>query len=255
MVLVPASIFIRPIQGALPTNPTAVLFHGLTGMPDELEDLGERLAREGYRVLIPCLPGHGTTVEELRSVPLSAYLDAVRVMFPYLGNRGSVVGGISFGSFLALWAAQELERKPLGVIAISPPFRLRSKSRERALAILSKLPDSALNKLGFAKKRKKSWPKPRKAYALHSVGAAVRLTQLRKQVVARLRALKMPILILQDPFDHHVHPDGTEKIVEAFGSEEVDTIWFPHGEHELTLGPKEREVSRAVREFLRRARG
>ena len=78
--------------------------------------------------------------------------------------------------------------------------------------------------------------------------------QLRKLVVSRLKNLKMPILILQDPFDHHVHPDGTERIVEAFGSEEVDTIWFPRGEHELTLGPNEKEVSVAVREFLRRAR-
>ena len=254
MALIPVSFFIPPEHGALPTNPVAVLFHGLTGMPQELEDLGRALAREGYRVLIPCLPGHGSSVEALRQVTLAEFLESARALFPYLSSRGSVVGGISFGSLLALWSAQELERKPAAVIAISPPFRLRSKSRERALAFFARLPESTLSMLGYAKKRKRLWAKERLAYPLHSIGAAVRLTLLRKTVVSRLSKVTMPVLILQDPFDHHVHPDGTDRIVEKFGSAEVDTVWIPNGEHELTIGPKEREVTVAVRTFLRRVR-
>ena len=249
-----ASIFIPPKGGALPANPTALLLHGLTGTPDELSDLGEELAREGYRVIIPCLPGHGTSVRELRSTTLDQYLDFTRALGKYLSNRGSVVVGSSFGSLLGLWIALESPQRPRAVVLISPPFRLRSAVRERVLSMLARMPERSINRLGYARKKKRAVPIPRPAYPVHSVGSAARLVRLRQMVMSRLSEIVMPVLIVQDPFDHHVHPDGAEQVVERFSSEEVDTVWFPHGQHELTVGPEADRVTIAVREFLRRAR-
>jgi alpha-beta hydrolase superfamily lysophospholipase len=64
--------------------------------------------------------------------------------------------------------------------------------------------------------------------------------------------LGIPILIVQDPHDHLVHPDGVDPFIEAAEHTEVDTVWLPGAEHELTLGPRHTEVSHTVSEFLNR---
>ncbi len=43
-----------------------LLLHGYTGSASEMRPLGEYLHKQGYTVLCPLLPGHGTTVEELK---------------------------------------------------------------------------------------------------------------------------------------------------------------------------------------------
>ncbi|MCU0843780.1 MAG: hypothetical protein MUC76_02505, partial [Spirochaetes bacterium] len=59
------------MKGAAPvchmgtTERGALLLHGFTGTPHEMKYLGTRLADEGFTVMIPRLPGHGTTLAEM----------------------------------------------------------------------------------------------------------------------------------------------------------------------------------------------
>ena len=44
----------------------AVLVHGLTTSPQEMEGLAQHLNNSGYLVDVPCLSGHGSTIGELK---------------------------------------------------------------------------------------------------------------------------------------------------------------------------------------------
>ena len=78
--------------------------------------------------------------------------------------------------------------------------------------------------------------------------------RLRRMVLPRLGEISAPVLLAQDPFDHHLNPAATDKLVAAFASEHVDTLWLPHGQHELPCGPEAAALQRGVREFLREIR-
>ncbi len=83
-------------------GPLGVLvLHGFTGNPTSMRSLAERLARGGFSVELPRLPGHGTSVEDMMttswadwsSAALAAYdeLALVRAKSPSWDSRW--VGG------------------------------------------------------------------------------------------------------------------------------------------------------------------
>lgn len=81
-----------------------VLVHGFTGTPFEVRYLGEQLAREGFAVRAPLLPGHGATIEELDRTTWRDWADAVERAVDALRGRCAQVAviGQSLGGLLAL---------------------------------------------------------------------------------------------------------------------------------------------------------
>lgn len=58
------SPFSHPFSGEGPSV-GVVVSHGFTGSPHGVRAWAESLAREGYAVRMPLLPGHGTSWQEL----------------------------------------------------------------------------------------------------------------------------------------------------------------------------------------------
>jgi carboxylesterase len=81
-----------------------VLVHGFTGTPFEVRFLGEHLAREGFSVRAPLLPGHGATVEALDRTTWRDWADAVERAVDAMRGRCARVAviGQSLGGLLAL---------------------------------------------------------------------------------------------------------------------------------------------------------
>ena len=53
---------------AAENGPLGVLvLHGFTGNPASMRPLAELIAAAGYSVELPRLPGHGTTVEDMKT--------------------------------------------------------------------------------------------------------------------------------------------------------------------------------------------
>lgn len=246
------SLFFR---GDQPLRGEVVLFHGITGVPLELEELAQTMAEEGYNVRVPCFSGHGTSPEDLSQVVSSRWLgEAFATLDVALSkNRKVIVGGLSFGAVLALHCA---ERSALsGLVLLAPSLRLRKLWLEKFLTLLSLLPESVLNCLWISRKsprQRLNYRRPRMSYDFHSVGAIARLVKLRRQALQRLKLIRCPVLILQDPGDHYLHPDGVERLVEELDDVGADCIWLPGGEHDLSVGPKYEEVRRAICVFLER---
>ncbi len=232
-----------------------VLFHGLTGTPSEMSDMADSLHAKGYTVYVPCLAGHCSSIEDLRTISHTTWLQEVDSFFQHISQRQYsriIVGGLSFGSLLALYVAGTYPEKIAAVIALSVPLRFRSEKRELILTLLSYLPDLILDTLPTVDKIERPdgiFARPRFAYPQHSVAAAARVVKVRRKMLAQLKRVVAPVLLLQDPLDHHLAPRVPflfRKVCKAG----VRFRWFPEGHHELTLGHSYQEVIEEIVSFV-----
>lgn len=124
-----------------------VLAHGVNGLPDDLDELGEALRARGYTTEFLTLPGHRTTIHDFALHGWDEWMAAVnaaadRALAEAEGggaNEGAPVFliGHSLGAALVLAAAAT--RPGLGgVVAMCPPVRLAS-SLEPALGALRRV--------------------------------------------------------------------------------------------------------------------
>ena len=114
----------RPTDLALQTGSRVLVYliHGVTGTPTEMGYLGRRLARHGWDVYAPTLPGHCTRIRDLLrtcendwTAHVQARLAFVRERYDYL-----CVAGLSAGALLALQSSVAANVDGLGVL--SPTF-------------------------------------------------------------------------------------------------------------------------------------
>lgn len=219
-----------------------------------MQPLADHLSQAGFVTAAPLLSGHCTTIKELGTVRLARWRDDVdRAVDALLaGESGKLfVAGLSFGALLALdlleRRADLIERTAL----MAPPIRLRRQ--EIRMRVLARLPEIWLDHCGTkVKERRKArcFAFPREAYAEHSVGAALRMFQLRREVLRRCGGVAGRLLVLQDPNDHLLDPRGVEILRRAMPRAYVEVDWIPKGEHELSIGPKWEQVCADICEFF-----
>jgi alpha-beta hydrolase superfamily lysophospholipase len=104
----------EPVDGVAYRG-TVVLLHGFSACPQQYYDLAALLAKEGYRSIVPLLPGHGRPYPEFEkddsgALPgpyawrnaYDAYSDQINGIMEYAdGER--VIGGLSGGGAAALY--------------------------------------------------------------------------------------------------------------------------------------------------------
>ncbi|HEY1087439.1 MAG TPA: alpha/beta fold hydrolase, partial [Archangium sp.] len=118
----------------------ALLLHGFTGSPWELEPVGDSLAARGFHVHCPRLPGHGTTPEAMLFAGMTEWLaTASQSLDAMRGARRLVVVGLSMGALLAMVLASRFQARISGLVLIAPALRLRSR-QARALKKLRWVP-------------------------------------------------------------------------------------------------------------------
>ncbi len=85
----------------------ALCLHGFTGNPSSMRGLAQAFAAAGFSVELPRLPGHGTTVEEMKGTRWADWTAEVEAAYQRLAARTErvVVAGLSMGGSLSLWTA------------------------------------------------------------------------------------------------------------------------------------------------------
>ncbi len=175
-----------------------------------------------------------------------------------------LIAGLSFGSLIATLLAYRLENEAgaeqrtsvAGLVILSPLIKLRAKEKELRLKLLSYLPESLLDSLGIRPKSVRAegtFIEPRESFPFHSVGATARAWKLRSLVLQQIKRLKCPILLLQDPQDHHLHPNASAVLAARASSHVIKVENLPGAEHEMTIGPRQAAVFATITDFFRAA--
>ena len=239
-------------------NPKAVaiLFHGMTSTPTEVEGLAEYLNSKGFHVFAPCLSGHGSSIENLHLTRLSRWIKDIENVFSRAQEVGCdkiFVAGESFGSLCALYLAGLYPSYVSATAVLSSPFELRPLVKEYALIAMSMLPAQILDRLWIRPKKPRLRSKYSilpNSYSAHSYGAAARIISLRRRVKFILSKIESPVRVYQDPFDHHVRRRAGHKILDGLKVKDAQLKIVPHGHHQLLLGNKSEKVIADVEEFF-----
>lgn len=237
-----------------PGNSTGVLLiHGFTGSPSEIRPMGQYLAAQGYTVVGPLLPGHGTHWQDMAHRKWPEWADAVEQVYQNLKSRCRTifVSGGSMGGLLTLHLA---ERHPeiAGIVPMAPA--LFTADWRVSLAWLFKyfiqfnpyVPERDGDDLTDPEARQRHlW-----SYMGTPVAAAEQLNYLRYAVRRELRKIAMPTLIFMGTRDQSVKPESAAYALDRIASKDKELIWLNNSGHCLWVDSEKEQVWQKAHQFI-----
>ena len=226
-----------------------LLSHGFTGSPYSMRPWAEFLAREGYAVDVPRLPGHGTSWQDLNSKTWKDwYAEVSRSMDRLVAeNDQVVVAGLSMGGALALRLAADRPADVAALILVNPAVSSTNKLllAVPALKYLIGGTPSIGNDVKKQGVDEHGYPRT-PLRALHSLLRAWRL--LRRD----LHKVTAPILLFRSTVDHVVDPSSGRIIRASVSSKEVSERLLSDSFHVATLDNDAPTIFDESLEFLRK---
>ncbi len=233
-------------MSATRTQGGALVLHGLTGSPQSVRGLAAALAGAGLEVVVPLLPGHGTSVDDLVGHRWDDWAGAVEAAFDRLagGGRPVVVAGLSMGGTLAVWLAA---RRPevAGLVLVNPyidppaaSFRelltgIRDAGHDRLPAIGGDIADPSARE---------------EAYDAMPIEPLLSLCSALDGVAARLGDVTCPILLFSSRVDHVVPPASGDVLARCVAGP-VERVWLERSFHVATLDHDRGEIERRAAAF------
>jgi carboxylesterase len=223
-----------------------LVLHGFTGNPTSMRPLAERLAAAGFSVLLPRLPGHGTSIDDMRTTSWSDWSGAALDAFDELASRTDRVAvvGLSMGGGLAAYVAER--RDVAGVVFINPLVKVPS---DEVLEGLQALLDSGVETIESIGSDIKKEGTVEASYSATPLACAASLFEGTRQIQDNLVKITAPSLLLSSREDHVVTSDnGDELVVRSSGP--VERLWLENSYHVATLDNDREFVESSALRFL-----
>jgi carboxylesterase len=226
-----------------------LLSHGFTGSPASMVPWGEYLAKEGYAVSVPLLPGHGTTWQDMNRTTFADWYAALEREFETLKARTDVVvvGGLSMGACLAIWLAAQRPQDVAGLVVVNPVVASTNKQL-LAVPVLKYLVKSMpaigddIKKPGVSEYAYTRTP----LRALHS------MVQGWKLVREDLPKVTAPLLLMRAADDHVVDPSSARIILGNVSSRDTTETILENSYHVATIDNDAPQIFEESAEFIRR---
>ncbi|MEW6517711.1 MAG: alpha/beta fold hydrolase [candidate division FCPU426 bacterium] len=239
-----ASLDGKPIR--LTGGPRALVFlHGFTCSPKTVLPVAEELARAGFTLSLPLLPGSGTTPEDLASHSSRDWLDAAVAAWDELARTHPrpAVAGLSMGGALALHVASV--RPVSAVVALSPALYLRDW-RQSFLPVLAWL--GLWREAGKTDVKVRQFEDP--CYSRHAMKSLMDLRQVMAAAREALPRITAPLLTIQAQEDHVIPPDCMDYCYRHAGSAVKEKHRLTDSYHVITLDQEYLTVAGHMRRFL-----
>lgn len=215
-----------------------VVLHGFTGNPNSTRPLGERLAAEGYRVEVPRLPGHGTSVKDLARTRYGDWYDAAESVVDQVAATSDhlVVVGLSMGGTLCLDLASRRGDVVDGVAVINAQILDPTQPLAKLAPILQHVVPFVPRDLAGLPSDDIARPTAEEhAYSMVSAKAAQSLIRELPRIRAQLTDLTQPLLIASAPNDHTVPVANSRALPDLVGSTQVTVLELARSYHVATL--------------------
>ena len=214
-----------------------------------MRPLAELIAAAGYSVELPRLPGHGTTVEDMKTTTWSDWSGAALAAYDDLRARCDKVAvvGLSMGGGLTAFVA---ENRPdvAACVFINP---LVKPPVEELVTGLQALLDAGLEEIESIGSDIKMEGSVEASYDATPLAPAASLFEAIKGVNEDLSKIAVPSLLLSSREDHVVTSDNGDDIVnKATGP--VERIWLENSYHVATMDNDHELVESATLSFLDR---
>lgn len=209
-----------------------LLSHGFTGSPASMRPWGEYLGELGYGVVVPRLPGHGTTWQDMNTRTWAEWSDHLtRVFDEFRAEHDAVVvGGLSMGGALVLKLAADRADQVAGVMVVNPAVATK-RLDVKLLPVLKHLVRSFP---GIANDIAKPGVSEY-GYTRTPLRAAHSMMQGWRGLIADLPRVTAPLLYLRSDVDHVVDASSEPIIWNSVGSTDKTRVALPDSLHVATL--------------------
>lgn len=225
-----------------------LVLHGFTGNPHSMRPVAEALAKAGFTVEMPLLPGHGTAVEDMIPTRWPDYAQAAEAAFRALTARCEQVAlvGLSMGGTLACWLCEN--HPEVRGMAVVNPFV--DPPAESFRDVMRGLLDSGIELAPGVGSDIAKEGAVELAYAETPVAAALSLFEGIDEVAARLGEISCPVLLLSSREDHVV-PSSSGDVLVAGVSGPVERVWLERSYHVATLDHDAPEIEALTVTFVK----
>jgi len=209
-----------------------LVVHGFTSTPQSVRPWAEHLAKSGWTVLAPRLPGHGTTLADFAASTSEEWVGEAEMSLDGLFEHCSKVFlcGMSMGGTIALDLAARHGDRVAGVVAINPSV-YSEDPRARLAPLLGRLPFSVKgigSDIADPSQRELCYPRT-------PLRAAAQLLALQNDVKGKLDRVNAPLVLFGSRQDHVVPPGNTSYVAEHVSSKHVEVVWLDRSYHVATL--------------------
>jgi carboxylesterase len=225
-----------------------LLCHGFTGSTQSMIGWARHLEAAGFQVLLPRLPGHGTSWQELNQTTWIEWCDCVEDAFTTLYARCDQVflAGLSMGAALALRLAEQHGPRVSGLTLVNPVINI-TDPRMRALPILRVLPSLAGITNDIAKPDQVEW-----GYDRLPLRALYSQTFLWADVRRNLDRVDQPLLVYRAIHDHVADASSVRLIKAGVRSSDQTYIELQRSYHVATLDYDADDIFEGSVAFFRR---
>jgi carboxylesterase len=230
----------------------ALVLHGFTGTPQSMRGLAQALADAGFRVELPLLPGHGTSVEDMEATSWADWSAAAETAYEKLAAECErvVVAGLSMGGTLTAWlATRHPEIAGIAVIngCIDPPApALRNILDMMVAQGVAEVPGIGSD-IALPGAREVS-------YGRTPISCTMSLMNELDDLKRDLGAISSPVLILTSTEDHVVPTVSSDTLAEGV-SGPVERVTLARSYHVATLDFDKELIEQETVAFARRVTG
>ena len=246
------------LPGAEPWSATggpsgALCLHGFTGNPSSMRGLAEAFAAAGFSVELPRLPGHGTTVEEMKGTRWDDWTAEVAAAYQRLADRTErvVVAGLSMGGSLSLWTALH-HPEVAGLVLINPATMPQPPE---VMEMVHGMLDEGVDHMPGIGADIADPDVTESAYDETPLRPLASLVEDGLAPMAdRYGEITCPLLLLTSPQDHVVDPGNGNFLAESYGGP-VERISLERSYHVATLDYDKDLIFDAAVSFGRKVTG
>lgn len=209
-----------------------LVLHGFTGSPASVLPWAEFLAASGYSVVVPRLPGHGTSWQEMNKTTWLDWYGEVENALLELWSRVDRIflAGLSMGGALSVRLAERNPDLVSGLILVNPALidphgLIRRTSILRFFKATLKPTESDIAKPN----------PPIHGYGETPLRALYSLSLLLEDIKPRLARIDAPILLFRSVHDHVVPGTNSEAILHEAQSIDKKLVLLENSYHVATL--------------------
>lgn len=214
-----------------------LLLHGFGDTPQTLSLLAKRLAKSGYAVFAPLLPGHGRNMAAFTRSKADEWIDSARESLQKMQRRYERVSvvGLSMGAALSVIIAAETTSL-VSVVLIAPyvgmPRLIQVAASTHWLwgTLAGEFNARSPRSIHDQSEREKSL-----AYGAVTGRALFQLLRVVRRARKALGGVTAPTLVILSREDPRVPPSVGEFALQRLGASEKKLIWTEGGGHVITV--------------------
>lgn len=248
------------ILGPKESNVGILFLHGFAGSNIEIMFLGYILANQGYRVLIPVLPGHGTNYRDLKETTADDWMKKATRAFEYLEQEKHVqifIIGHSMGGTIALSLGAKFSSRISGIVTLAAPINF--PWYVKFFVSLASLTNAKLKYATFDFYDQNIWNHPAVEFYMQnynkvSFKSINEFFKILNRTKKQLDKVDEPILLVSARHDTTVKARQSKQILKKIHSTHVEMCKLEQSKHVIVIDHDRYIVADRILQFIRNNR-